>query len=283
MVFQDPQASLNPRKRVGQILATPLRVRRRAARRAARPRVARAARARRAEPRAPQPLPARVLRRPAPADRHRPRARASNPQLIVARRAGLRARRLDPGAGHQPARGRSRTSFGLTYIFVAHDLRVVRHVSDRIAVMYLGKIVELSPAEELYDKPIHPYTQALLSAIPIPDPGQNRERDAHHGRGRACRARSTRRRGCRFHTRCPHATEICRSIEPPLDRVRRRAPGRLPPPAHRQRRGDRRRAALAGESAERRRRPALRHGRRSAVCLRRRPAVRPGRLSSAAR
>src|SRR5204863_3019732 len=66
--------------------------------------------------------------------------------------------------------------FGLSYVFVAHDLSVVRHVSDRIAVMYLGKIVELSPSEELYIKPIHPYTSALLAAIPVPDPQENRER-----------------------------------------------------------------------------------------------------------
>ena len=75
--------------------------------------------------------------------------------------------------------------FKLTYLFVAHDLSVVRHVSDRIAVMYLGKLMELSPAEELYTKPIHPYTSALLAAIPIPDPEENRAARAHRGLRRA--------------------------------------------------------------------------------------------------
>ena len=84
-------------------------------------------------------------------------------------------------------------ALGLTFVFVAHDLAVVRHVSDRIAVMYLGKLVELSPADELYDKPIHPYTPALLGAIPIPDPRENRARDARRRSRASRRTRSTRR------------------------------------------------------------------------------------------
>ena len=105
--------------------------------------------------------------------------------------------------------------FQLSYVFVAHDLSVVRHVSDRIAVMYLGKLMEVSPAEELYDKPIHPYTSALLGAIPIPDPKQNRARTRAHVTGEPpnpIRPPS----GCRFHTRCPRAGDICRTVEPPL-------------------------------------------------------------------
>ena len=101
-------------------------------------------------------------------------------------------------------------------MFVAHDLSVVRHVSDRIVVMYLGKLMEISPAEELYTKPIHPYTSALLSAIPIPGPeGEPRPRPAPWSAA-SRPTRSTRRRGCRFHTRCPRATDICRQVEPPL-------------------------------------------------------------------
>ena len=107
--------------------------------------------------------------------------------------------------------------FKLTYLFVAHDLSVVRHVSDRIAVMYLGKLMELSPAEELYTKPIHPYTSALLSAIPIPDPRENRRRERVVVGGEPPNPINPPS-GCVFHTRCPRASEICRELEPPLAR-----------------------------------------------------------------
>ncbi|HYV41371.1 MAG TPA: ABC transporter ATP-binding protein, partial [Thermoanaerobaculia bacterium] len=105
--------------------------------------------------------------------------------------------------------------FNLTYLFIAHDLGVVRHVSDRIAVMYLGKLVELSPAEELYTRPIMPYTEALLSAVPIPDPDLSEERQRIVLEGDVPSPISPPA-GCRFHPRCRYATEICSRIEPPL-------------------------------------------------------------------
>jgi oligopeptide/dipeptide ABC transporter ATP-binding protein len=104
---------------------------------------------------------------------------------------------------------------GLSYVFIAHDLSVVRHVSDKIAVMYLGKLMELSPARELYTKPIHPYTEALLEAIPIPDPQENSRRERNVLGGEPPNP-ITPPSGCRFHTRCPHATEVCSAVEPPL-------------------------------------------------------------------
>jgi len=105
--------------------------------------------------------------------------------------------------------------FGLSYVFIAHDLSVVRHVSDYIAVMYLGKVMELSPAKELYEKPIHPYTEALLGAIPIPDPEENRARERMVIGGEPANPLDPPS-GCRFRTRCPRATGVCAEIEPPF-------------------------------------------------------------------
>ncbi len=109
--------------------------------------------------------------------------------------------------------------FDLTYLFIAHDLAVVRHISDRIAVMYLGSIVEVSPAEELYDNPLHPYTISLLSAVPIPDPAVESERETILLSG-DIPSPANPPPACRFHTRCPYVQPTrCKTDVPPLRKL----------------------------------------------------------------
>lgn len=103
--------------------------------------------------------------------------------------------------------------FGLTYLFIAHDLSVVRHISDRIGVMYLGNMVELGGSREIYGNPIHPYTKTLLSAVPIPDPKVNRQRQRIVLEGEIPSPMNPPS-GCKFHTRCPFATEVCKEKSP---------------------------------------------------------------------
>ena len=109
--------------------------------------------------------------------------------------------------------------YHLTYLFISHDLSVIRHISTRVAVMYLGQIVELAETDTLFESPRHPYTQALLSAIPIPDVGSERKRQILQG---DVPSPITPPQGCRFHTRCPFAEERCRSERPQLSEI---APG----------------------------------------------------------
>ena len=108
--------------------------------------------------------------------------------------------------------------FGLTYIFIAHDLGVVRHISDRVGVMYLGKLVELADSEELYTNPLHPYTKALLSSVPIPDPDIKREKIELTG---DIPSASNPPSGCPFHTRCAYAMEACKSVIPVYQELER--------------------------------------------------------------
>jgi oligopeptide/dipeptide ABC transporter ATP-binding protein len=214
MVFQDPFASLNPRKRVGQIIGMPLRLHgtdRKDVEPQVRELLGKVGLHKEHVNRFPHEFSGGQRQRIGVA-----RALALEPRLIVLDEP---VSALDVSVQAQIINllDDLQDDFKLTYLFVAHDLSVVRHVSDRIAVMYLGKLMEISPAEELYTKPIHPYTTALLSAIPIPDPEENRRRDRVVVSGEPPNPINPPS-GCVFHPRCPRSTDICREVEPPLAR-----------------------------------------------------------------
>lgn len=214
MIFQDPYASLNPRMTVGSIIGEPLEVHNIGSNKKER------------QERVQELLktvglnPYFVNRYPhefSGGQRQRigvARALAVNPAFIVcdepisALDVSIQAQIINLLEDLQE-------ELGLTYLFIAHDLSVVRHISDRIAVMYLGKIVELADRDELYENPMHPYTQALLSAVPIPDPKIETQRQRVILEGDVP-SPANPPKGCNFSTRCPRVMDICRQDDPPF-------------------------------------------------------------------
>ena len=210
MVFQDPYASLNPRMTVGDIVAEPLRVHRH--RPAARARAQRVGELLELVGLSPE----HVDRYPhefSGGQRQRigiARALALQPELIVADEP---VSALDVSIQAQIVNllDDLQRELGLTYLFIAHDLAVVRHISDRVAVMYLGDHRRDRPRDDLFAHPLHPYTEALLSAVPVPDPAAGERPRAASDRPRGRRAEPDRPAvGCRFHTRCRYATGLRR-------------------------------------------------------------------------
>jgi oligopeptide/dipeptide ABC transporter ATP-binding protein len=215
MVFQDPFASLNPRFTIGSLIAEPMHIYNIGSSSEIREKTSELLSVVGLRPeyinRYPHEFSGGQRQRIAVA-----RALSINPEFIVldepvsALDVSVRAQVLN-------LLQRLQNQFNLTYLFVSHDLSVVRHVADRIAVMYLGRIVELADRDELYAAPKHPYTQALLSSIPIPDPQIEKRRHRIILSGDLPSPINIPS-GCRFHTRCPMAQQICREVDPIFER-----------------------------------------------------------------
>jgi oligopeptide transport system ATP-binding protein len=211
MIFQDPYASLNPRMTVGNIVGEPLEVHNILKGKALKERVQELLRVVGLNPyfinRYPHEFSGGQRQRIGVA-----RSLAVNPSFIICDEP-ISALDVSIQAQIINLLEELQGQFGLTYLFIAHDLSVVRHISDRVAVMYLGKIVELTDRHTLYDDPKHPYTQALLSAVPIPDPfiEEKRRRIILEG---DVPSPANPPRGCNFNTRCPVVMDICKESEP---------------------------------------------------------------------